>query len=50
MRGFGIDPSDDPGIGRNDTLARERAVFGGILWRKLAGRRGGWKPRDRYSA
>jgi len=29
-----------PWIGRNDTLARERAVFGGILWRKLAGRRG----------
>jgi glycosyltransferase involved in cell wall biosynthesis len=28
-----------PWIGRNDTLARERAVFGGILWRKLAGRR-----------
>jgi hypothetical protein len=27
-----------PWIGRNDTLARERAVFGGILWRKLAGR------------
>lgn len=29
-----------PLVGRNDTLARERAVFGGILWRKLAGRRG----------
>ena len=29
-----------PWIGRNDTLARERVVFGGILWRKLAGRRG----------
>jgi glycosyltransferase involved in cell wall biosynthesis len=28
-----------PWIGRNDTLARERAVFGGILWRKLVGRR-----------
>ncbi len=28
-----------PWIGRNDTLARERVVFGGILWRKLAGRR-----------
>jgi len=30
-----------PWVGRNDTLARERAVFGGILWRKLAGRRSG---------
>lgn len=29
-----------PLVGRNDTLARERAVFGGILWRRLAGRRG----------
>ena len=29
-----------PWIGRNDTLGRERVVFGGILWRKLAGRRG----------
>ncbi|MCB0875016.1 MAG: glycosyltransferase [Solirubrobacterales bacterium] len=27
-----------PWIGRNDTLARERVVFGGIVWRKLAGR------------
>jgi glycosyltransferase involved in cell wall biosynthesis len=27
-----------PWIGRNDTLSRERVVFGGILWRKLAGR------------
>ena len=25
-----------PWIGRNDTLARERVIFGGILWRKLA--------------
>ncbi len=29
-----------PWIGRNDTLARERVVFGGIVWRKLAGRAG----------
>jgi len=29
-----------PWIGRNDTLARERVVVGGILWRKLIGRRG----------
>jgi glycosyltransferase involved in cell wall biosynthesis len=29
-----------PWIGRNDTLARERVVVGGILWRKLVGRRG----------
>ena len=29
-----------PLIGRNDTLARERVVFGGIVWRKLAGRYG----------
>jgi hypothetical protein len=29
-----------PWIGRNDTLGRERVVFGGILWRKLVGRRG----------
>jgi len=29
-----------PWIGRNDTLARERAILGGILWRKLVGRRG----------
>jgi glycosyltransferase involved in cell wall biosynthesis len=28
-----------PWIGRNDTLARERVVFGGIIWRKLVGRR-----------
>jgi hypothetical protein len=28
-----------PWIGRNDTLARERVVFGGIVWRKLVGRR-----------
>ena len=28
-----------PWIGRNDTLARERAVLGGILWRKLVGSR-----------
>jgi len=28
-----------PWIGRNDTLARERVIFGGILWRKLVGRR-----------
>ncbi len=28
-----------PWIGRNDTLGRERVVFGGILWRKLVGRR-----------
>jgi glycosyltransferase involved in cell wall biosynthesis len=27
-----------PWIGRNDTLARERVIFGGIVWRKLAGR------------
>ena len=26
-------------IGRNDTLSRERVVFGGILWRKWVGRR-----------
>lgn len=29
-----------PWIGRNDTLARERVVVGGIIWRKLVGRRG----------
>ena len=28
-----------PLIGRNDTLARERVIFGGILWRKWVGRR-----------
>ena len=28
-----------PWIGRNDTLSRERVIFGGIIWRKLAGRR-----------
>lgn len=28
-----------PWIGRNDTLSRERVIFGGIVWRKLAGRR-----------
>ncbi len=28
-----------PWIGRNDTLARERVIFGGIVWRKLVGRR-----------
>ena len=27
-----------PWVGRNETLARERVVFGGILWRKLIGR------------
>jgi len=27
-------------IGRNETLARERVLFGGIIWRRLAGRRG----------
>ncbi|MFN8114129.1 MAG: glycosyltransferase [Solirubrobacterales bacterium] len=32
-----------PWIGRNDTLSRERVVFGGIIWRKLAGRRASHK-------
>jgi glycosyltransferase involved in cell wall biosynthesis len=30
-----------PWVGRNETLARERVIFGGILWRRLVGR---WEP------
>lgn len=28
-----------PLIGRNETLARERVLFGGVLWRRVVGRR-----------
>ncbi len=36
-----------PLIGRNETLARERVLFGGLLWRRVVGRRARHAGRER---